>query len=100
MATALPQRVSVMIRRTPLRRVSKKRARELKAYSLLRAAFLKARPYCEVCEVIGLQPRLAREIHHMARRGPNLLNTETWLPVCREAHEWIHNNPGKARKLG
>jgi predicted HNH restriction endonuclease len=24
----------------------------------------------------------------------------TWLPVCRNCHDWIHANPGEARIMG
>ncbi len=101
-----------------VRQVSKKRAREGKAYSLLRAAFLKAHPRCQAFETIlwgasvgttpskdgwleNIAPPLATDIHHKAGRyDGNYLNTDTWLAVCRLSHRWIHANPKKARELG
>lgn len=93
-----------------VRRVSKKRARDGKAYSLLRAAFLQAHPFCQAwAKIITAYPQAelpqvgpqATDIHHKAGRyGGNYLNTDTWLAVCRPAHVWIHNHPKEARKLG
>lgn len=46
-------------------------------------------------------PRHATDIHHRKGRVGGWLNaTETWLAVCREAHNWIHNHPKEARQLG
>ncbi len=113
-----------MLKRTPLRRCAKKRARQLKAYSLLRKAFLKAHPFCQIwikrkgyneTEIIELwdefgQPErmgwnskevpFATDIHHVDGRGPNLLNVDTWLAASRDQHMWAHANPSAARKLG
>ena len=111
-----------MIRRTPLkrstkpiRRVSKKRAKEMRSYAQKRKAFLDMHPICQVwlkesgatetpsamcCLLLhGVGPR-ATEIHHREGRGRNYLNEETWLAVCRQNHERIHNNPSWARANG
>lgn len=107
-----------LLRRSPLRRtgrlrpMSKKRQRQAKTYSLLRAAYLQAHPRCQALGLIllaGFQVPVrkgdtiptATEIHHTAgRTGGNYLNTDTWLAVCRVAHDWIHANPREARSLG
>ena len=98
-----------MTRKTPLRRsgrlrpMSKKRQRQARAYSLLRAAFLKAHPWCAVWDATGGYHGTARatEIHHKAgRTGGNYLNTDTWAAVSRDGHRWIHAHPSKARELG
>jgi hypothetical protein len=103
---------TAILRRSPLRRVSKKRQREGRTYSLLREAFLKARPNCEACAVIkGVRVTAGKvfcakvdpsqDVHHQAGRyGGNYLNTDTWLAVCRGCHDWIHTNPATARGLG
>ncbi len=80
------------MKRTPIRKVSKKLAKDMKAYSVLRKQFLKNNPMCAV------YPKLkATDIHHMAKRGINYLNTATWLAVSRDGHRWIHENPSLAR---
>lgn len=50
------------------------------------------------CAICHRQRKL--DIHHTQGRGPNLLNEATWLPVCRQCHDWIHRNPSIAREKG
>jgi 5-methylcytosine-specific restriction endonuclease McrA len=94
------------MKRTPLRRVSKKRAKENRQYSVLSDEYLLENPLCEagiVLMVNGIESnckRCASEIHHKAKRGKNLNNVETWIPVCRPCHNWIENNKRIARELG
>lgn len=93
---------AIRIRRSPLKRtgrlrpMSAKRRRQAKAYSLLRAAYLESHPKCELqCG------RAAKDIHHTrGRLGGNLLNTDTWMGVCRTCHDWIHQHPKEARSRG
>lgn len=109
-----------LLRRTPLARVSKKRAKALREYAKKRKAFLAAHPFCQVrIAVFGLtenfviwaegkmpnwaggwMPR-ATEVHHKAgRSGKNFLDESTWMAVSREGHRWLHNNPREARARG
>jgi hypothetical protein len=92
------KRSAYSIKRTPLRKVSKKRNRELQVYMKLRAKFLDDRPWCEV-EQCGCTFQ-ATDIHHREGRGSNLNKVATWIPSCRSCHTFIHNNAGKARELG
>ena len=73
------------MKRTPLRRISKKRQEQLKEYSKLRKAYLEENPVCEVC-----QKRKATDIHHKSGRGSNTNNVDTWVVVCRTCHDRIH----------
>lgn len=85
-----------MIRRSRIRSISPKKRAQLEEYSPKARAFKKARPTCEVC-----RKRPTRDVHHTkGRLGPNLLDEATWLAVCRCCHDWIHNNPGEARRRG
>lgn len=71
-----------------------------KLYLILRKDFLRNHPFCEVKRVRdGINER-ATEIHHRRGRGRFLLKVETWIPVSKEGHLWIHQNQGEARKLG
>jgi hypothetical protein len=79
-------------RKTPLRRVSQKRAKEAKEYMKLRKEFLEKLPICEVCT-----KRKATDVHHKDKRGKNYLEVDTWLSVCRKCHTNIHENPSWAR---
>tara|TARA_Y100000592_G_scaffold37730_1_gene59702 strand:+ start:1052 stop:1198 length:147 start_codon:yes stop_codon:yes gene_type:complete len=36
----------------------------------------------------------------MRGRGIYHLDVDTWLPVCRNCHTWIENNPVDAKELG
>ena len=89
-----------MLRSKPLRskkrmnRVSVKHRAELAVYSDARKTYLLSNPYCEVC---GCE---ATDIHHKARRGKNLNNTETWMAICRLCHSNIHDNPASAKAAG
>jgi hypothetical protein len=95
------------LRRTPLkrcarsiRRVSKKRAKDMKTYALLREAFLKANPVCRVSLFNLGEVVPATEVHHVKGWGKHYLDVDSWMAVSRQGHEWIHNNPSKARKFG
>lgn len=89
------------MRRTPLRRVSKKRGKELREYSTTRKAYLLANPFCRVCNSRNLSTRLASDIHHKAGRNGKMLNDQAqWLPVCRGCHDHIHRHPAWARAFG
>lgn len=104
-------------RKKPIRRVSKKRAVEMKQYSALRKQFLADHPICGVWlkenswrefqpgeyvlrldfgDVYSHVDRLllggadpSEEVHHKARRGKNYLNTDTWLAVSSRNHKRI-----------
>jgi 5-methylcytosine-specific restriction endonuclease McrA len=78
------------LRRTPLRRVSKKRAEALKVYRVNKASYLLANPFCQVCET-----EKAIDIHHKLSlgRGGKLNDTTIFMAVCRSCHNQIHNNP-------
>jgi len=79
------------MRKTPLRRVSKKRSKELAEYRKLKKQYLAEHPYCEVCEAEGWPRRRATDIHHVhGRSGGAYLNPDTWLAVSRLAHDRIH----------
>lgn len=77
------------MKRTPLRRISKKRAKQSAEYLRLRMNFMLSRPFCEAW--CNRKHILAVHIHHAAgREGRLLCATEHWLPVCAECHDKIH----------
>lgn len=89
------------MKRTPLRRVSKKKKEQDARYFELRKLFLSLRPLCQVSLDMGEKPpRQSTDIHHMAGRGKNYLAVETWLAVSRHWHKEIHTNPKWARAQG
>jgi len=84
------------MKRTPLRRVSKKRRTQLKVYSVLRKEYLLAHPICEVCKKVA-----SSQLHHCdGREHGRLIVTEHWLAVCPKCHSRIHQHPGWARLSG
>lgn len=114
------KRSSKPLKRTPLKKVSSKRQKDMRTYSALRKKHLSAHPYCQVTiRLLGLNEQdviaeqgwykdvwgrtvkcpLAEDIHHRAGRGANYLDENTWLAVCREKHVWIHHHASEARKM-
>jgi hypothetical protein len=85
-----------MLRRTPLKRVSKKHQAELVIYRKLRAEYLKNHPTCAFVGCI----RNSTDVHHVCKRGKNLNNVETWRALCRECHMYVENNKSWARLNG
>lgn len=64
-------------------------------YAKLCREYKRNHPVCEVCD-----KRATKDVHHTKGRGRYLNDQTTWLPVCRQCHEWIHNNPFSAREAG
>jgi hypothetical protein len=87
------------VKRSPLRKVSPKRAGENRQYALLRKVFLIEKPYCEVFETCCT--RKSTDVHHVNHReGKRLLDRRDWLSCCRACHEFLHQHPTYARKAG
>ena len=84
------------MKKTPLRRVSKKRARKNRKYTEVRRSFLEENPICQIC-----LERYAEDIHHKeGRDGERLVNVENFMAVCRKCHRGIHENPAWAKTQG
>ena len=79
------------MKRTRLRPVSKKRAKQLRAYSKIRREFLDSK----MCDACGVRP--ATEVHHRKGRiGNDLLDEDFFMAICRACHTQIHLNPAWA----
>jgi hypothetical protein len=83
------------MKRSPLKRVSKKRQERLNVYYKLKRKFLSEHHVCERC-----QKAPAQDVHHKAGQGSNTNNVETWAALCRPCHRWVHDNAGVAREEG
>lgn len=84
------------MKRSPLRRTSKKRATQNKAYSKLRKEFLLWRLYCDICKV-----KPVSHVHHIdGREGMLLLDPTKWMALCFHCHQKIHADPKWAREQG
>ena len=80
-----------------IRSRSIKRAKQEREYAKIRKAYLFCHPTCEVngCTADAV------EIHHKRGKIGNLLTDERFfLPVCRHHHNYIHDNPSIAMRLG
>ena len=82
------------MKRSPLRRVSKKKARSDREYSVLRKLVLEGAS-CAVCGGI------AECTHHVLPRSRGGKHTvANLLPLCHRDHQLIHANPEWAREKG
>lgn len=78
--------------------VSSKRQKKDAEYSKLRAKFLNEYSMCQV-KVAGCMNG-ATDVHHTyagANRDAFYLVQSTWKAVCRNCHNWIHDNPEQAK---
>ncbi|NBO61650.1 MAG: HNH endonuclease [Flavobacteriia bacterium] len=83
------------LKRTPLRRVSKKRAQQNRKYTKLREEYLKHNPVCDACG------GRATEIHHKRGRfQERLLDKDFFSPLCRGCHQKVHMEPKWAYSVG
>lgn len=84
------------MKRSRLSPISAKRKERMKAYKLLREAFLEVNPVCQVCGEAK-----ATDIHHRRGRfGSRLNDTDNWLALCRFCHRLVHDNPKWAYEQG
>lgn len=76
------------MKKSQLRKVSKKMSKALVKYRELKYDFLHPSQTCQVCLT-----RKATQIHHKKRRGKYLNDVSSWLPVCSQCHHTIESNP-------
>ncbi len=89
------------MKRSRLRKVSKKRAQELKVYHALRSKFLERHPVCQIGRGLIGCTNLSNDVHHRKGRvGKQLLDRRSWIAVCRPCHARLHDHPKEARKMG
>ena len=77
-----------------MNKVSARHAKELTKYQQAKREHFALNPFCAIC---GFG---ADDIHHMAKRGKNLCNKETFLSLCRRCHCEVHDNPAWAKENG
>jgi uncharacterized Zn finger protein (UPF0148 family) len=73
----------------PIKKISDKHKQALSIYSKLARKYKTDNPECQA-KLNGCT-FATEDVHHMAKRGKNLNNVETWLAVCRSCHEIIEN---------
>ena len=92
------KRTALKPRKTPIRKVSLKRAKQNREYTKLRHDFLIDSKVCAVCPPGSYTH--CTEVHHSWGRGKYFLHVPSWIPVCRNCHRWIHEHPSQARERG
>jgi len=85
------------VKRTPLRRVSPKRAALNVKRRALVADLLLARPWCERC-----QTNRSTDVHepHSRAQGGDILDRDNLRAVCRKCHSEIHAHPAESYATG
>lgn len=92
-----PRSGAPTLKKSPLRKVSKKHAAELRVYTKLRREFLMENP---VCQFPGCAAE-ATDVHHAEGRGAQTTNkVDSFFALCRPHHDYCHEHPKEARKLG
>lgn len=93
------------MKKTRLRPISDKRAKEQAEYRKLRKEYLSLNRTCEAGitlvanDIDSKCTKWATQVHHRYKRRKNLNNVNTWLPVCFNCHKWIEDHKGRAREL-
>ena len=78
-----------------MKRVSTKRAAQLREYKRIRIEFLEANPDCQICGGV------ATEIHHTNKRnGERLIDTKYFMALDRKCHNMVHHYPEESKKRG
>lgn len=77
------------MKRTPLRKISKKLSPRMNRYYKIKKEFLKGKLKCDACKRYSNY----LEVHHVSGRfGERLCNEKDFMAVCRSCHEIIERN--------
>ena len=97
--TAL-RRSTKRLRRTPLRKVSKKSERMKKYYALRKKWIEGAGRQFQLCQIC--LSKFGTDVHHRkSRRGNLLFDTDWWMWLCRDCHmNRVHGDVKTAKKNG
>lgn len=84
------------MKRSPLRKVSKKRSSDLVKYNKAKKEYLDSHERCEICECFK-----ARVIHHKkGRLGPLLWDQRYFMALCEPCHDTVETKKEWAMKMG
>lgn len=81
-----------------LNQVSERSKGKMSEYNTRSRMYKKENPICRA-DLPGCSKTTA-DVHHMKGRGKYLLDESTWLPVCRNCHDTIHQYPKESKELG
>jgi hypothetical protein len=104
--------VDTKMKRSPLKKMGKDKARETRKYWPLRRKYIEEHPFCEFplsrphpnfppfMSTVSCIRRTA-QIHHMRGQNWRVMNdTRYWMGLCAEHHQWITDHQTEARKRG
>lgn len=95
-----------MKRRKPLKKISARRAEQLREYAKVKREWWNTLVYFNggatpLCEFDGCLQESEKTPHHARGRVHSLLtDTRHWRSLCRFHHAWVHAFPAKARNMG
>lgn len=93
-STPLPKKLP-----TPIKPKSDKKAALDQLYTVLRNKFFQndANKSCKArlkgCTLV------ASDVHHTKGRGESLNDVSTWIPLCRNCHNYVETHPAEAKAL-
>src|SRR6185369_5031912 len=76
-----------------------KRPNDRHVYNKEAARFKKENPFC-MAKLDGCTKRTDEVHHKRGRLGLRLMDEKYWLPVCRNCHRQIEENPEMAKEKG
>jgi hypothetical protein len=89
------------MKKSPLKRMGKDKARETAKYWPLRRKFLDEHEFCEVPLEVHDCTLRATTVHHSKRQHWKIMNeTKFWIPACLNGHTWIEDHKNQARAIG
>ncbi len=80
----------------PIAKVSAKRKVLNVEYKKVRDEFMDAN---KMCMFPGCR-KPSTDLHHSKYRGANLSNVETFIALCREHHNFVHEHTNEAKEMG
>jgi hypothetical protein len=86
------------MKRSPLKKMSKKKAQQDRAFRILKPIYIRSHPYCEMFDDCFNE---TVDIHHMKGQAGELMCDEEWFKAtCRPCHDWVETHKNKARAMG
>lgn len=84
---------------SPPKKVSAKQKEKNAEYSARVKEWKKENPECKA-KINEYCTKRTDDAHHKRGRGEYLLQSDTWLPVCRSCHSYIEAHPEEAKERG
>ena len=88
------------LHKKPINPMSEKHKKTLEEYKPIRKKFLEENQICQAR--VKCNGAEAVEVHHRAGKGTKKLwlDTENFLAICRECHQWEVTHSEEAKELG